>query len=147
MWLWVRLFFAIFPFDVERLRVVKEVRVVLVRVVTVVKETLVTVVMVTVVILVVVTVAVGRVVIVTSFSENNLTPQQPMRCSQGRVLRFSQCFTESQGTRDLVKRCHYLRVFVLICVCPSFVWEFHLSMRMRMRLENMAEHCQTRNTH
>ena len=28
----------------------------------------------------------------TSFSKNNLTPRQPMRCSRGSFLRFSQFF-------------------------------------------------------
>ena len=31
-----------------------------------------------------------------SFSRNNLTPWQPMRCSLGSVLRFSQLFWEKQ---------------------------------------------------
>ena len=41
---------------------------------------------------VLVTVAVVTVIIVTSFSKNDLPPQQPMRCSQGSFLRFSWCF-------------------------------------------------------
>ena len=47
---------------------------------------------VTVVIVTVVTVAVVTVVIVASFSKNNLTPWQPMRCSQDSFLPFSRCF-------------------------------------------------------
>ena len=44
---------------------------------------------VTVVIVTVVTV----VVIVKYFSKNNLTPQQPMRCSQSSFSQFSQCLS------------------------------------------------------
>ena len=32
------------------------------------------------------------VVLVTYFSKNNLTPQQPVRCSHCSVLQFSRCF-------------------------------------------------------
>ena len=39
----------------------------------------------------VVTVAVVTVWIVTSFSKDNLTPQQPMRCSRCSFSRFSRC--------------------------------------------------------
>ena len=39
----------------------------------------------------VVTVAVMTVVIVTYFSKNNWTSQQPMRYSQGSFLQYSQC--------------------------------------------------------
>ena len=46
----------------------------------------------TVVIVMVGTVAVVTVVIGTYFSKNNLTHWQPMRCSQGSVLRFLRCF-------------------------------------------------------
>ena len=46
----------------------------------------------TLVIVTAVTVAVVTVVIVTSSSKNNLTPQQPMRCSWGRVSQFSFVF-------------------------------------------------------
>ena len=44
------------------------------------------------VIVTVVTVAVVTVLIVAYLSKNKLTPQQPMRCSQGSFLQFSQCF-------------------------------------------------------
>ena len=37
------------------------------------------------------------VVLVTYFSKNNLTPQQPMRYSQGSVLRFWQCFFNTEA--------------------------------------------------
>ena len=53
---------------------------------------IVAVVIVTVVIMRVVTVAVVTVVIVTSFSKNNLTPRQLMRCSRGSFSQFSRCF-------------------------------------------------------
>ena len=46
---------------------------------------------VTVVRVTLVTVAVVTVVIVTSFSKSHLTPWQPMTCSQGNFLQFSQC--------------------------------------------------------
>ena len=46
----------------------------------------------TVVIVTVVTVAVVTVVIVRSFSKNNLTPRQQMRCSRCSFSRFSRCF-------------------------------------------------------
>ena len=41
---------------------------------------------------VIVTLAVVTVVILTSFSINNLTPQQQMKCSWCSFLQFSQCF-------------------------------------------------------
>ena len=47
----------------------------------------------TLVIVTVVTVAVVAVVIVTSFSKNNLTPQQLMRYSRCSFLRFLQCLS------------------------------------------------------
>ena len=68
------------------------VSVVTVVIVTVVIVTVVQVVKVTVVTVVIVTVAEVTVVIVTYVSKKNLTPQQPMRCSQGSVLQFSQYF-------------------------------------------------------
>ena len=51
--------------------------------------TVVTVTVVIFVTLVIVTVAVGTVVIVTYFSENNLTPQQQMKYSQGSFSRLA----------------------------------------------------------
>ena len=49
---------------------------------------IVTIVIVTVVIVTVVTVAAVTVVIVTSYSKNNLTSQQPMRCYRWSFLQF-----------------------------------------------------------
>ena len=46
----------------------------------------------TVVIVTLVTIAGVTVVILTSFSKNNLTPRQLMRCFWGSFLRFLQCF-------------------------------------------------------
>ena len=81
------------------------VTVVIVTVVTVVMVTVVTVVIVTVVLVLkgtivivtvewvtLVTMALVMVVIVTYFSQNNLTPRQQMRYSQGSFSRFSRCF-------------------------------------------------------
>ena len=48
--------------------------------------------MVTAVIVIEVTVVVVTVVIVTSFSKDNLTPQQPMKCSRCSFSRFLRCF-------------------------------------------------------
>ena len=62
------------------------------------KEVIVTIVIVTVVMVVivtvvaVVTVAVVALAILTYFIKDNLTPIQPMRCSQGSILQLSQCF-------------------------------------------------------
>ena len=50
----------------------------------------------TVVIGTVVTVAVATEVIMKSFSKNNLTPRQLMRCSQHSFLQFLQCFSVNQ---------------------------------------------------
>ena len=54
--------------------------------------TVVIVTIVTIVIVNVVTVAVVTEVLLTYFSRKNLTPWQPMRCSQGSALEFSRCF-------------------------------------------------------
>ena len=43
--------------------------------------------------IVVIVTVVTVVVIVTSFSKNNLTPQQHMRYSQGSFSQFSRCFS------------------------------------------------------
>ena len=47
--------------------------------------------------------AVMTAVIVTSFSNNSLTPRQPMRCSWCSFLRFSRCFIiDSKGAGILL---------------------------------------------
>ena len=40
-----------------------------------------------------------KVIIVTYFSKNNLTPRQPMRCSWGSFLQFLWCFLLYQITK------------------------------------------------
>ena len=72
--------------------------VVIVTIVTVVTVTvvvtvlIVTVVVAAVVIVTAVIVTVAIVVLVTYFSLKKITSRHPMRCSQGSILRFSQCF-------------------------------------------------------
>ena len=61
---------------------------------------------VTVVIVTIVTVAIVTEVIVIYISKNNLTPQQPMRCSQGSFLQFLQCFILISVKREFVQSLH-----------------------------------------
>ena len=82
---------------------------------------IVTVVIVTVVIvtIVIITVVIMTVVKVTYFSKIILTHGQPVRCSQGRVLRFLRCFSLTpRGLRTLMdlkgKTQHFLKL--LLCM-------------------------------
>ena len=49
------------------------------------------------------------IVILTSFSKNNLTPRQPMRCSWCSFSRFSQCFCIVQSVISALQFQSYLR--------------------------------------
>ena len=62
---------------------------------------------VTVVIVTLVTVADLTVVIVTSFSKNNLTPRQPMRCSQAAFYDFCDVLWEDKRQEKIEINCKW----------------------------------------
>ena len=66
------------------------------------------------IVMVVIVTVVTVIVIVTSFSKNNLTPRQPMRCSQGTFSRLSQCFLRGGGPLVISHKCRLISWLFLV---------------------------------